>query len=259
MDGVDVAYVTDPACPWSWAAEPALRRVLSEFAGDVRITYIMGGLAREVADAGAHALAVLDASAASGMPVDPRAWLDRPPRSTHPACQAVKAAAEQHLEGPYLRVLREGFMLERAALDTADGLIAAARRVPGLDMARFEIGLRSHAIAEAFGADLERAAGAPTPTFVVTGPHGGERRLEAEWQLAPLRDAVLAAGARAGDRGGFPRPEDALRRFGRMTTAEVAAVCDLPGPRAATELWRLAGEWRVRRDRVLAGDVWALA
>ena len=31
-----------------------------------------------------------------------------------------------------------------------------------------------------------------------------------------------------------------MRRFGRMATPEVAAVCGLPGPTAPAELWRLA-------------------
>ena len=53
--------------------------------------------------------------------------------------------------------------------------------------------------------------------------------------------------------------EDALRRFGTMATAEVAAVCDLPGPRAPAELWRLATEWRVRAERVGTDYLWSLA
>jgi hypothetical protein len=36
-------------------------------------------------------------------------------------------------------------------------------------------------------------------------------------------------------------------------------VCDLPGPRAAAELWRLALEWRVRPRRVLGGELWSPA
>jgi hypothetical protein len=51
----------------------------------------------------------------------------------------------------------------------------------------------------------------------------------------------------------------ALGRFGRMATAELEAVCDLPGPRAGAEVWRLASEWRVRRIPVLAGELWELA
>jgi hypothetical protein len=68
----------------------------------------------------------------------------------------------------------------------------------------------------------------------------------------------VAAGAPAS----VPAPpsiDEALRRFGSMSTAEVAAVCDLPGPRAPAELWRLAMEWRVRSERVGSGYLWSLA
>ena len=104
---VHVLYVTDPACPWSWGAEPGLRRMQAEFGDEVRITYVMGGLWREIVPSEALA-AVLDAAAESGMPVDPRLWLDAPPKSSYPACLAVKAAAEQGLDGPYLRRAARG-------------------------------------------------------------------------------------------------------------------------------------------------------
>ena len=70
MAVVHVTYYTDPACPWSWAAEPALRRLQVEFAEDASITYVMGGLAREFRRPHETLRHVLDASAASGMPVD---------------------------------------------------------------------------------------------------------------------------------------------------------------------------------------------
>jgi putative protein-disulfide isomerase len=116
--------------------------------------------------------------------------LDAPPTSSYPACQAVKAAAEQGFDGPYLRVVREGLMVDRLKLDTADALVDAARRVPDMDVDRFAIDLRSHAIVEAFGADLERTR----------------------------------AAARDGEQPG----------------------------------WRLATEWRVRPERVLTGELWAM-
>jgi hypothetical protein len=50
-----------------------------------------------------------------------------------------------------------------------------------------------------------------------------------------------------------------LRRFGRLATAEVAAACDLPGPRAAATLWGLALEWRVRPHAVPGGELWEAA
>jgi hypothetical protein len=74
-----------------------------------------------------------------------------------------------------------------------------------------------------------------------------------------LRAAAVAAGAVPGSAGGPPSVEDALRRFGTMSTAEVAAVCDLPGPRAPAELWRLALEWRVKAERLGTGYIWSLA
>ncbi len=52
---------------------------------------------------------------------------------------------------------------------------------------------------------------------------------------------------------------DALRRFGRMATLEVQEVCQLPGPRAHAELWRLASEWQVKPIPVLTGHLWELA
>src|SRR5919108_589000 len=45
---VPVRYYTDPASSASWAAEPHLRCLLMEFGAEVEITYVMGGLAREL-------------------------------------------------------------------------------------------------------------------------------------------------------------------------------------------------------------------
>src|SRR4051794_22672334 len=153
VGAVHVTYYTDPACPWSWAAEPGLRRLQSEFGATLRITYVMGGLAREFRKPVETMHHVLDACAASGMPVDPRVWLDAPPRSSYPACQGVKAAAEQGRDAPYLRVVREGMMVDGRSMDAPEDLTAAAQRVPGLDVERFATDLQSDAIADAFAAD----------------------------------------------------------------------------------------------------------
>jgi predicted DsbA family dithiol-disulfide isomerase len=270
VGAVHVTYYTDPACPWSWAAEPGLRRLQVEFGASLRITYVMGGLAREFRKPVETMRHVLDAAEASGMPVDPRLWLDAPPRSSYPACQGVKAAAEQGLDGPYLRVAREGLMVQRRALDTAEALIDAARGVPGMNVERFAIDLRSNAIAEAFGADLERVRAAapqthtehrrrvPFPSFEFRGEGDDEvHGVYDSGEVGALRSAALAAGATAGN--GLPGVEEVLRRFGRLATPEVAAACDLPGPRAPAELWRLAGEWRVRPEKVLVGELWSPA
>jgi predicted DsbA family dithiol-disulfide isomerase len=272
MGEVEVIYYTDPGCPWSWAAEPALRRLKCEFADGVAITYVLGGMAQKITDPGHVLLEALDAAAVSGMPVDLRAWggrEGRAPRSTYPACLAVKAAAEQGLDGPCLRVLLEGFWLRRGALDSPDALQDAARAVPGLDHARFAIDLRSSAIAEAFGADLERARAVPDeqrmagtqppravlPAFAVgaTGADAPVRWISGRVTPEALRDAVVAAGATAGP---LPGVEEAVRRLGSPATAEVVAVTGLPWPRAAQQLWSLATDFRLRAERVPGGELW---
>jgi predicted DsbA family dithiol-disulfide isomerase len=259
-----VTYYTDPACPYSWAAEPALRRLQVEFAEGLTITYVMGGLAREFRKPLQTMRHVLDAASESGMPTDPRLWLDAPPSSSYPACQAVKAAAEQGLDGPYLRVVREGLMVDRLKLDSADALIDAARRVAGMDVERFAIDLRSHAIVEAFGADLERTRAAardgeprvPFPSFEVRGDGDEVHWIYDSTDPAQLRQAALSAG---GASQTLPDALGAVRRFARIATPEVAAVCDRPGPLAAADLWRMAADWQVRPERALTGDLWAPA
>jgi len=244
MGAVRVTWVTDPACPWSWAAQPAVRRVQEEFGEQVAFTYVMGGLAREVGDGLQLAGQVLEAQAASGMPVDARGFLGRPPRSTHPACLAVKAAQEQ---GPdpaaaYVRRLREGFLCFRRPQDTRDALVEVARGVPGLDADRLARDVESSATVEAFGADLEAARSAGTwPVFLLDG-----RRVEA----GDLAAAVRGAGA---EPRALPSVEEVLGRAAPLAAAEVAAACGLPALRAQGELWRLALELRARPESVGGG------
>jgi predicted DsbA family dithiol-disulfide isomerase len=276
---VHVHYFTDPACSASWAAEPIVRRLMVEFDSDLSFHPVMGGLARDYEqghemDYGGLLRHWLDRAADSGMPLDARLWSENPIRTTYPACMAVKAAAEQgpEAEWRYLRALREGLFCFRRKLDTTEALVEEARGA-GLDVARFRIDLGSHAIIEAFGADLERTRSLPSEARERDGAvqgQGGERvtfpsgrfgddhwvfgiRSYDEW-----REAALAAGARLIGEAP-PDVMSALRRFGRMAAAEVAAVCDLPGPRAEAELWRLAADWKVKATRVLTGHLFELA
>jgi hypothetical protein len=237
-----------------------------EFGGNLEITYVMGGLAREFEDLPAIVMRWLRDAGASGMPVDPRIWAGDPPRSSYPACIAVRAAAEQGMAAAerYLRVLREGFMCHSRRLDGPDALTEEARRA-GIDLERFRIDLESNATLEAFASDLDEsravaeAAGAKLPVLrLLPDSEGEERRVGAGDPYEEWRAAAAAAGASP---DGTPPPDvpSALRRFGSMATAELAAACDLPGPRAGAEVWRLASEWRVRRVPVLFGELWEAA
>ena len=267
-----VRYYTDPACAESWAFEPAIRRLMVDFGPDLSFTYVMGGLAREYHDP--PVMGWLAATDGSGMPVDPLLWREGPIASTYPACMAVKAAAEQAADGGYryLRALREGIFCLRRKLDTTEALVEEAR-ASALDVERFRIDLGSHAIVEAFGNDLEATRTVPEGAAQLAVRSGDRERLpfptllfegegESRWVFGShpyeaCRESALAVGAApSGERLTVPQ---ALERFGRMAAVEVAAVCDLPLPRAHSELWALASEWRVRPIPVLAAHLWELA
>lgn len=276
---VSVKYFTDPACSASWAAEPIVRKLMVEFGTDLSFDWVMGGLARDYLqghemDYDQLIVHWLDRAADSGMPIDPRLWTEGPIRTTYPACMAVKAAADQGPEAAagYLRALREGLLCFRRKLDTTEPLVEEARAA-GLDAARFRIDLKSNATVEAFGADLELTRAVPPEARDRGGAkegQGGERVVfpsarfgAGEWVfgLEPYeawRQAAIAAGATP---SGEPPPDvmTALRRFGRMAAVEVSTVCDLPGPRAEAELWRLAAEWKLKAVPVVTGALFELA
>jgi predicted DsbA family dithiol-disulfide isomerase len=277
---VEVRYMTDPACSWSWGSEPKLRKLMWEFGDQLRFRWVMGGLARSYgpdyrdeegeigsgpdcfADLMAHWLGV---SAKTGMPCDPRIWVQNPISSTYPACMAVKAASEQ---GPdagyrYLRRLREGLMVERRKLDHTEALVAEAGPA-GLDVDRFRIDLDSNATLEMFAADLDevrdvpdevREAGlvrmtegrerVPFSSAVFVGADG-ERHAVWGWRpYEAYRDAALAAGAAFANEGPL-EPEAAVERFGRVASVEAEVLAERPRPLVEAELWRLATEWKLK-------------
>ena len=278
---VRVAYHTDPVCPWSWALEPAVRKLMVEFADGLEWTFTMGGLGRSLprdpAARAANAHAWLEVSAETQAPVDPRIWFDSPLASTYPACMAVRAAADQAPDGGYryLRRLRESIMCERRKLDHPEALVEEGRAA-GVDVERFRIDLSSNAITEAFAGDLERTealAGrvdgpvaaasrgvgdVPLPTLVFRAEDGTERVLAGFQTVEACRAAARESGASPVE-GGAMGVEEAVARFGRVTTREVEVLCELPGPRAGAKLFRLAEQWRLRPLRRLTGYLWEAA
>jgi protein-disulfide isomerase-like protein with CxxC motif len=287
---VQVRYLTDPACSWSWGAEPLLRRLIWEFEGELELVWVMGGLARRYgrsyrdeegrigsgpdcfADLMAH---WLDVGGETGMPCDPRLWTVDPIESTFPACAAVEAASEQGWEAGYryLRRLREGLMCEQRRLDRRAMLLAEAEPA-GLDVARFDAALGSERAEAAFRAHVEEACDVPAaaraagklsrtegrerlsfPSLVFVGADG-ERHGVWGWQpLEAYREAALAAGARPVNEGPLA-PLDLLARFGPFATREAEVLGLRPGPETCAELWRLAAAGDLRPVRALTGTIW---
>jgi predicted DsbA family dithiol-disulfide isomerase len=290
---VEVRWYTDPVCSWSWGAEPAVRRLFHEFGEGLSHVWIMGGLARAYGvkyrdsegsigsglgcfgDLMSH---WLDASQATGMPCDPRIWTENPISSSYPVCMAVKAAAEQGPEAAYsyLRRVREGLMVERRKLDHAESLVAQAGPA-GLDIDRFKIDLGSHAITEAFGADLEEAREIPAesraagqvrttegkerisfPSAVFIAADGSRRGVWGPNPYEAYAEAALAAGAARVTEEPL-EPQAALERFGRAATRELVELSGRPGPVIEAELWQLAKEWELRPIPALTGTLWEKA
>jgi putative protein-disulfide isomerase len=290
---IQVRYYTDPACSWSWGAEPALRRLMWEFEGRLEFTWVMGGLARRYgsdyrddegsigsgpdcfADLMAHWLNV---AAETGMPCDPRLWTSNPISSTYPVCIAVEAASEQGWEAGYryLRRVREGLMYGRRKLDNPSALLAEAGPA-GLDVGRFEIALGSHGPLESLGAHMEevrdvpeepRAAGKLShtegrerlsfPSAVFIGADGSRHGVWGWQPVEAYREAALAAGASQVNEGPLA-PLAAVERFGPISTREAEVLGESPGPPTCAELWRLASEFRLRPNRALTGTIWERA
>lgn len=277
---VQVRYYTDPVCSWSWGSEPKLRRLMWEFGDELRFTWVMGGLARTYGsdDYWDQTVEWLDVAAESGMPIDPRLWSQNPIGSSYPACQAVKAAAEQGSDAAYryLRRLREGLMTERKKLDHTDALVGEAGPA-GLDVERFRIDLASNAITEAFAEDIDAARNPPQevreqdklgeteghermsfPSAVFRGEDGTERGVWGWSAYGDYRDAATAAGAEPAAELEAD-PTALIERFGRCATRELEELTGKPRPVLEAELWGLARDWRLKPAPVLGGTFWELA
>lgn len=292
---IPMQWVSDPICAWSWGSEPKLRRLLVEFGGALEPEWVLGGLARSYgpsyrdeegnigAGEGCFSDLIshwLDVATETGMPIDPRVWTRAKPTSSYPACQAAIAACEQGTEPGYryLRRLREGLVAGCKRLDHADALIAEAGPA-GLDVDRFSIDLRSHAIVESFAAHLDLVRDVPEeareagktkvtegnervsfPTAWFTSADGVRHGVYGWQPYERYRDAALAAGAEpAGTEDGRLEPLEAIERFGRCATREIEELTGRPRPLVEAELWNLARDWRLKPVPALTGTMWEKA
>jgi predicted DsbA family dithiol-disulfide isomerase len=282
MMTVQLRFYTDPACPWSWAAEPALRRLMWEFEGELEFVWVMGGLARSYEKANLLDVVSqwLEDADAGGMPCDPRIWTKNPLDSTYPACRAAKAAAEQGPEAAYryLRTLREGIMCELRKLDDDDSLVDAAGRA-ALDTERFEADLRSPTSEEAFEEDLAEVRDPPQEARDADAIHRdskGRERISfpsalfigddirrCAWgsdsvDVAKMRDAARQAGAKQVNEGALG-PLEAVQRFGICATRELEILAEKPLPVLEVELWEMARDLKLKPVRALTGTLWDAA
>jgi len=162
---LEILYFTDPYCTWCWGSEPVLRKIKELYGGQVRVSYIMGGLVEdmenfhdplnEISKAEQVAPHWLEASKKHGMPVSGELWHRDPPRSTFPANIAYHAAKLQDRERAerFLRRMREAAAVEGKNLSRTEVLIGLIQEV-GLDSKKFIEDLSGREARENFIADL---------------------------------------------------------------------------------------------------------
>jgi len=185
---IEIIEFTDPVCTWCWGSEPVLRKLETIYGEQVKISFVMSGLVKDITsfydshnDIGGDparsnkniAKHWLEASERHGMPVRSEGFMlfSQEHPSSYPLNIAYKAAQiqDQVLANRFLRRIREASAAEAKQTNTTEVLVELASEV-GLDVARFLEDFSHGAAQKAFEQDLAMTARYQAhgfPTFLV--------------------------------------------------------------------------------------------
>lgn len=262
---------TDPVCTWCWGSEPQLRKLLTWYENQIRITPVMGGLVEDIRGFYDHANRIggdptssneqiarhwLEASERHGMPVliEGFQMFDSETVSTYPQNIAYKAVelCNPELAARFLRRMREAAAAEARVTGRREVLIELASEV-GVDIAAFVGHLDDGSAEKAFHDDLltTRQYGARGfPTFLLR--FGGKEIMLRGYQTFGNLQAVIATLA-ANQLQAHPpqKTAEALLEFlhvhGRAAPVELATVFDISPTELDTLLRSPAVQQRIRR------------
>jgi protein-disulfide isomerase-like protein with CxxC motif len=287
---IKVTYFNDPACPWGYSANPALRVLEWRYGTQLDWRLVVIGLrdevtttARESFDAAASALRLRVYRDRYGMPfaLQPKARA----ASTGRACRAIVAARiiDPSSEFRVLRALQLANFTTPLLLDDDDHLREALRSVPGLDADRIVDLLDAEEVEAAYTRDKDEARSAAgtaieaqgkastsdLPRVRYTAPslvfeRDGQRLVAGGWQPELAYDLCVANLDPSIERTPAPEtPAPLLEFFGDgLTTAEVAALIArgpdyVPDPLAAEEaLVKLVADGEATRVELGGGALW---
>lgn len=269
---LDIFYYTDPDCSWCWATEPLIKKVQEEYAGQVRLTFRMGGLLEkwdnffdslnQIGRPEQVAPHWVEVARRSGMPIDEKIWYEDPPASTYPGCIAYKAALFQDpsLAEVYLRRLREAVMTERRNIARESVLFGIAEEV-GLDMDLFRKAFLTGPAREAFNEDLREARGRGItgfPTLVIRNSIGREITLVGYRPYKDYENAMKRLATEALHKMPLLPIIDFIRKYGHVATEEVARVYEMDRAAALAELDALVGTGEAAKEAKAGGEFWLI-
>lgn len=182
---IELIQFTDPVCTWCWGSEPIIRKLETEYGRNLKASYVMGGLVKDIRVFNDHANGIgggaqesnrsiashwEEASIRHGMPVNGfefKLFSNEYP-STYPQNIAYLAAKMENvnLANKYLRLIREETITKGRLTNRKDVLIELANDI-GLDIVSFIKRLDDGSAEEEFKKDLKfvkdkRVTGFPT-------------------------------------------------------------------------------------------------
>lgn len=209
---IEVIAFTDPVCTWCWGSEPTLKKLEAVYKDNIKISFVMGGLVRDIREFSDPANGIggdpietnkniarhwEEASRHHGMPVNAKdfnLFSDEYP-STYPQNIAYCAARmeDEELANRYLRLLREETIVNGRLTNRKEVLIELANDI-GLDIVQFIARLDDGSAEAAFNYDLNftrayRVAG--FPTFLIR--YGDSEILLRGYQSFQRMQAVINA------------------------------------------------------------------
>ena len=148
-------YIHDPMCSWCWGFRPVWETVQSKLESQLKINYIVGGLAPDsdqpMSVEMQHEIARYWQTIQRKIPgteFNYDFWqLNTPRRSTYPACRAVIAARQLNIdkEKSMILAIQKAYYLQAKNPSDNDALIDIATKI-GLDKLAFTRLLNSDAI-----------------------------------------------------------------------------------------------------------------
>ena len=251
---VEIIEFTDPVCTWCWGSEPILRKLETHYEGNIKISFVMGGLVKDIrtfrdsmnnigGDLATDNINIakhwLEASERHGMPVAVKGFnlFSNEHPSSYPMNIAYKAAQfqDEALANKFLRRMREAAAAEARQANQSEVLIELAQDC-GLNVANFIRSLSEGTAEKAFAEDLKTAQKYKAfgfPSFLVKSSDGREIMLRGYQPFENFKEVIshLTNGELVEKKIEKTQENilNFINKYEHVTPAEIQAVFELSG------------------------------